>query len=128
MNCGRCDNVCGDGEECNGTDCVCDAAHTLCGSECVTLISLEHCGACFRACGSGTMCYGGGDCYACVSIDRPDSCPCVTGGDNYCMHGPGRVGCPMTMPGGYCDPDGDGSFDDGDWCRGFYEHALECGS
>jgi hypothetical protein len=33
----------------------------------------------------------------------------------------------MTSPGGYCDPNGDGSFTDGDWVKGWNEHQSECG-
>ena len=52
------------------------------------------------------------------------SCPCI--GDNFCAHPPSTSGCEMTHPGGYCDPNGDGSYDDGDWVRGWAEHGERC--
>lgn len=54
----------------------------------------------------------------------PD-CPCDRA-DNYCQHAPSTPGCPMTYPGGYCDPNGDGSYSDGDWTRGWYEYNDYC--
>jgi hypothetical protein len=30
----------------------------------------------------------------------------------------------MTQPGGYCDPNGDGSYADADWVRGYYDHQV----
>lgn len=53
------------------------------------------------------------------------SCPCT--GDNRCANPPNTAGCPMTSPGGYCDPNGDGNFTDGDWTKGWYDHQGECG-
>lgn len=53
------------------------------------------------------------------------SCPCNRT-DNYCQHGPSTFGCPMTSPGGYCDPNGDANFSDGDWNRGWYEYQDYC--
>jgi hypothetical protein len=32
----------------------------------------------------------------------------------------------MTFPGGYCDPNGDGSSTDGDWSRGDIEYHELC--
>jgi hypothetical protein len=32
----------------------------------------------------------------------------------------------MTAPGGYCDPNGDGSFADADWVRGYVEYHQRC--
>jgi hypothetical protein len=54
----------------------------------------------------------------------PAGCPCT--GDNRCANPPGTPGCPMTAPGGYCDPNGDGSFTDGDWVKGWSDHAAQC--
>lgn len=51
-------------------------------------------------------------------------CPCSPGGNNYCHHAPRTPGCWMTQPGGYCDPNGDGSYADADWVRGYYEHQA----
>lgn len=56
------------------------------------------------------------------------SCECRTGVDNFCLYGPNIPGCPMTQPGGYCDPNGDGSFADADWVRGWNEYRSRCGS
>ncbi len=33
----------------------------------------------------------------------------------------------MVQPGGYCDPNGDGSYDDADWVRGWNEYNAACG-
>jgi len=54
------------------------------------------------------------------------NCPCRSDINNYCLHAPSTPGCPMTFPGGYCDPNGDGSFTDGDWNRGYYEFQQYC--
>lgn len=56
---------------------------------------------------------------------NPNGCPCS--GDNRCANPPSTPGCPMTFPGGYCDPNGDASFTDADWVKGFEQHAAECG-
>lgn len=53
------------------------------------------------------------------------SCPCNRT-DNYCQHAPSTSGCPMTFPFGYCDPNGDGSYADGDWVRGWTEYQNYC--
>lgn len=53
------------------------------------------------------------------------SCPCNRP-DNYCQHPPSTSGCPMTFPFGYCDPNGDGSYTDGDWVRGYNEYQNYC--
>lgn len=55
------------------------------------------------------------------------NCPCSAGIDNYCLHSPSTYGCPMTYPGGYCDPNGNGTFDDADWVLGYYEFQDYCG-
>ena len=46
----------------------------------------------------------------------------------FCLAGAGVAGCPMTAPGGYCDPDGDGDLGDADWVRGWREHHALCGA
>jgi len=46
--------------------------------------------------------------------------------DNFCSWPPSTLGCPMTDRGGYCDPNGDASYTDGDWVRGYYEYAAAC--
>jgi hypothetical protein len=33
----------------------------------------------------------------------------------------------VSWPGGFCDANGDGSFDDADWERGWTEHLSVCG-
>lgn len=57
-----------------------------------------------------------------------EECPCLVGPDitNICHYGPSYPGCPATFPGGYCDPNGDGSFVDGDWDRGHREYIEIC--
>lgn len=57
---------------------------------------------------------------------EPSGCPCG-GVDNFCAHPPGTDGCEMTWGGGYCDPNGDGSYDDGDWERGWADYHAQCG-
>lgn len=56
------------------------------------------------------------------------ACPCIVaqGVDNFCHYGPSHAGCPMTAPGGYCDPNGDASFDDGDWVQGWHDWHAQC--
>ena len=54
------------------------------------------------------------------------NCPCSSGIDNYCQHSPSTSGCPMTFPGGYCDPNGDSSFSDADWYKGYQEFQQYC--
>ncbi len=52
-------------------------------------------------------------------------CPCPPGGDNVCDNPPGS--CSATVPGGYCDPDGDGAYFDADFFRGSVEWTAKCG-
>lgn len=56
----------------------------------------------------------------------PPSCPCRTDVDNYCHYSPRTTSCLMTFPGGYCDPNGDGSYGDADWVRGYNEFHAAC--
>jgi hypothetical protein len=56
------------------------------------------------------------------------SCACKAGVSNFCHYAPKTEGCAMTFPGGYCDPNGDGSYADGDWNTGWYEFNGQCGS
>ena len=61
---------------------------------------------------------------ACLS-----DCPCTPGAaatKNFCSADP-KPACVATAPGGYCDPDGDGSPVDGDFTRGFVEWSAKCG-
>ena len=57
---------------------------------------------------------------------QPQTCPCLGGVDNFCSYGPAYAGCAMTLPGGYCDPNGDSDFSDGDWGRGWVEYHEQC--
>lgn len=56
------------------------------------------------------------------------TCPCLNapGVNNFCHYGPSYPGCPMTAPGGYCDPNGDGSFAEGNWDQGWYDWQAQC--
>ncbi len=56
------------------------------------------------------------------------SCACIYGSgiDNYCHYAPRTTNCGMTWPGGYCDPNGDGSYSDADWVRGYNEYHANC--
>jgi len=58
----------------------------------------------------------------------PDACACPDAGnaENFCHLAPRTSGCPMTAAGGYCDPDGDGQYDDGDWDRGASDYDSVC--
>ena len=60
--------------------------------------------------------------------DGGGGCPCIysTEFTNFCHHPPNTAGCPMTAPGGYCDPNGDTSYDDADWDRGSIEYRRLC--
>ena len=56
-------------------------------------------------------------------------CPCLPGiqaGQNVCAVEP-TPECPATLPGGLCDPDGDGAFDDADWIAGYKAYLAACG-
>lgn len=66
-----------------------------------------------------------GSCASVCSDPYPNcACPAT---DNYCHIPPNTPGCPMTYPGGYCDPNGDMSYSpDGNWDRGYYERAAWC--
>lgn len=57
-----------------------------------------------------------------------DACSCSSDPnfDNFCYHAPSTSGCGMTYPGGYCDPNGNGSYDDADWVRGYNEYQAAC--
>ena len=53
-------------------------------------------------------------------------CPCRADVNNFCNYGVNVPDCAMTAPGGYCDPNGDGRFDDANWVRGFNEYRGAC--
>jgi hypothetical protein len=68
-----------------------------------------------------------------------EGCPCLYGSSwtgaawdgepisNFCHYSPNYPGCPMTSPGGYCDPNGNQQYDDADWVRGYHEYQAQCG-
>jgi hypothetical protein len=66
------------------------------------------------------------DAYFTINPIDEGNCPCRSDVDNYCLYDPSTPGCPMTDPGGYCDPNGDGSFSDADWSRGYREFGQYC--
>ena len=72
-------------------------------------------------------CWGAGFCPGdCLSQPKCLSdCPCSPGITTFCNLAPGV--CSATKPGGYCDPNGDGAYFDGDWTKGNMEHAAKCG-
>lgn len=79
---------------------------------------------------SKTCSYGcsGGACkpnpfQACCDLVKTLTSP---GNDNLCFAQPGTSACPMTAAGGYCDPNGDRSYTDGDWKRGYDEFRTYC--
>lgn len=56
----------------------------------------------------------------------PATCACVASVDNFCHLTPNTDGCAMTQPGGYCDPNGDGSYADADWVQGWHDYHDQC--
>ena len=72
-------------------------------------------------------CWGAGFCPGdCLSQPKCLSdCPCAPGTTTFCNLAPGT--CSATKPGGYCDPNGDGAYFDGDFTKGNMEHAAKCG-
>ena len=87
------------------------------------------CGACAPFCGDG-KCLGGEDCKSCEGdCGECPACPCKQGDpnfNNFCHWPPGTADCPMTAAGGYCDPNGDQSYDDADWVKGYSEYQASC--
>jgi hypothetical protein len=61
-----------------------------------------------------------------VDPGDPSLCACKTGVDNFCFYAPKTAGCDMTFPGGYCDPNGDGDYSDGNWETGWYDFHDKC--
>lgn len=56
-------------------------------------------------------------------------CPClpeIQAGQNLCNAQP-TPECPATLPGGLCDPNGDGSYADADWMAGYQGYLESCG-
>lgn len=60
---------------------------------------------------------------ACCAVVRARPAP---ENDNFCHALPGTAACPMTLPGGYCDKNGDKSYTDADWVRGYDEFRTYC--
>ena len=112
QDCGMCAPSCGDGE-CNGG---------------------EDCGSCEQDCGAcancpNNSCDADESCVSCPEDCGGCTCPCSDDPnfDNFCSYGPNTPDCPMTQPGGYCDPNGDQSYEDGDWNMGFFDYMAQCG-
>jgi hypothetical protein len=65
--CGSCDKVCGTGQSCSNSQCVCGAGYLLCDGACVNPTNdSNNCGQC------GVACTGGGSC-------RSSHCSCQGG-------------------------------------------------
>lgn len=129
--------------------CVCTSLPSCCQAvwtqECVELAAACGDPFCADATGGGT---GGEDTDGEETgaestgepVDPPDppdptgdppfpSCPCNTHipeMDNFCDNPPNTPGCPMTAPGGYCDPNGDSSYTDGNWEQGWEDWHAQC--
>lgn len=72
-------------------------------------------------------CWGAGFCPGdCLKQPKCLSdCPCAPGITSFCQLPPQT--CSAVNVGGYCDPNGDGQFQDGDWTKGNLEHVAKCG-
>jgi hypothetical protein len=55
------------------------------------------------------------------------SFPCDPSKTNCCRYPPQTAGVPATFPGGLCDPNGDGSYQDADWVAGWSCYQAACG-
>ena len=84
----------------------------------------EFCSGCSGDCGA----CGGGTGFQCCTdwVFDPGDIPDPPALCNNMCHFANIGGLPMTMPGGYCDPDGNGYRDDGDWVRGYEEYCVRC--
>jgi hypothetical protein len=123
------DANCGEGAwRCRDHACVCEqeaCADGYCpaGGRCCDDYDCE---VTFSCSGHACTCFGeefGGACYPSTS------CPCYPSAyphNNFCLHPPSTSGCLMTFPGGYCDQNEDGSFEDGDWDYGYNHHQAHC--
>jgi murein DD-endopeptidase MepM/ murein hydrolase activator NlpD len=88
----------------------------------------EKLGGCTKASPAGEPCKGlvvGNRLIKSGAPPTGGSCPCPPG-DNFCNHPPSTPNCPMTYPGGYCDPNGNGTYDDGNWLQGYNEYQSLC--
>lgn len=112
MDCGECPAICGDAQ-CNG-----DETCATCENDC---------GTCAPVCGDNE-CNGNESCNTCAADCGMCLCPCSNDPEfsNFCHYGPNTPNCAMTQPGGYCDPNGDGSYQDGDWDQGWYDYNDQC--
>lgn len=83
-------------------------------------------GACDPA-EAAVPCYGPGWCPDCAKAPACLSpCPCTAEAAafmSFCALKPGL--CPATAPGGYCDPNGDGNPNDGDWTLGYEQWSAK---
>jgi hypothetical protein len=121
--CGACDNVCGEGELCQGGACAgCGPDQLLCDGACVPFVSDAHCGACDSACGDNQYCYGdepgeafcrcspgfercaGNDCVPLDSDAHCGACNNACGGGSSCVEG--ACACPegQALCDGTCIP------------------------
>lgn len=78
---------------------------------------------------SAAGCYAPGWCFADCKAEPEclTECPCApeaAEAKNVCGLQPGA--CDAVNPGGLCDPDGDGSFADGDWVLGWQLWSAKC--
>ncbi len=128
--------VCGDGD-CNWDENCgqCEQDCGVCADGCGDLVCApdEDCAGCPGDCGQCEVC--GDDvcaanewCDTCMEDCGGCTCGCVPDPQfyNYCQLVPNSVGCPMTAPGGYCDPNGDGDYADADWAKGEADYAWQC--
>ena len=139
--CGPCSPVCGDAI-CSGEDCTscaqdCGECPAACGNGSCdadeTCVNCEQdCGECPPICGDA-KCTGDETCRSCENdcgeCPAPDQCPCKPNDpdfDNFCHWPPNTPMCPMTASGGYCDPNGDQSYEDADWVKGYNEYQASC--
>jgi hypothetical protein len=135
------DPFCGDGS-CNGNEgCTirqqdCEQDCGICGPVCPDgeCNGPESCGTCPQDCGEcvgcpDNSCGADESCVSCPQDCGQCTCPCSNDPNfnNFCHWPPGTQGCPMTQAGGYCDPNGDGSYDDADWNFGYFDYLAQCG-
>ena len=130
-------NECGR-HTCSGT---CSWGSCQADTSCLYGQTCDSGGNCVDVCGDGTCSLGeycctcSGDCGTCGTVTGFTCCAetdvatepaSVPGRCNNMCHWSNVTGLDMTWPGGYCDPNGDGYRDDGDWVRGWQEYQLRC--
>lgn len=104
-------------------DCSWESGCSGSGGTCSGSAVCDANGYCVLPCGNG-VCEVGEDSYNCAA-----DCPtfnCNMGWDNMCLCGVNAPGLLMTHCGGYCDPNCDGDFSDGDWYLGWCEYCDRC--